>query len=573
MWLIESLAQTARWFAALSRRMFRAAPLATSLVIFTTLLSQIFQLLAMLLPLKVVLLMGSDGIPRFFPSMFQEFDREKLVITLSITAVVLYGAYLLMRSASEQAAATGAEILDSKNRKLALFPNQHALTRGTYRSVASAAAGLIFSFAAWLGITVIYPKLGWSLLGVVLFSFGIICAQGARSENFRAWFYESYSGLMENVSALGLFLCLALFVTDYLSGRMPSLLIAIISILLARQLLSRLPSSLTDITKLNRQRMKIDSLFFHGVPFDDRSAKKSENIYQLLLPSARDSWLPALVEEAVDEAPAIESINWYQMGVPNVLALRCSTKSSGRDLLIKLYPPQKQHQADHEITLLSEEGTDRICPPLIHLTHIDNRQCLIFDIDGLKRVNPDSWQDCAEQLLIRTVEIEPSPNLTRRYVRSKNALPQRLRARQRWLSVVAQEHRERRLVEELEERLPAIQDRIERLPHYIRNPDFSRNTLLGAANGSVRSVHWARWSLEPIGADWPPGSAIRLLDALKQHTNKRVLLALDPGDVQTAALLFQFDRFCNQQKFSDAIELIPRILQPSVSDILGTGTI
>jgi hypothetical protein len=562
MWLIESIKLTARWFASLARRMFRAAPGATATVVLTTLFAQIFQLFAMVLPLKVVLLMGSHGIPRFFPDMFKEFDRGKLVVLLSATAVVLYGAYLLMRSISERAAQAGAETLDSRNRKLSLFPNQHALSRDTYRSVASASAGILFSAIAWLGITAIYPKLGLELLGIVCTVFAAICVWGARNQTFQDWFLESYSDLLEYVSAAGLFLCLALFVSDYLSETMPSLLIAIISILLARQLLSRLPSSLTTIARLKKRQLKIDSLFFHGVPFDDRPGKSSENIFELLQPSAQQNWLPNLLDE-IGDLELLEPPTWTQLGIPNVLALRCRTKQADselRDLLIKLYPSQKQHLADHEITLLSEEHIEQISPPLTHATHIDNRQCLVYDISGLHKITAEDGRELSTRLLMQTADIEPSANLTRRYLRSKNALPQRLKTRSRWLSLVAQSSQERRLVEELEKQLPYIRSRIEALPHYIRNPDTGSNTLLAATNGSVRATHWARWSLEPVGADWPVGKAGDLFIEISRQTKRRSLLQVEPNDVQIAALLFQFDRLCNRQKFTDAISLIPELV-------------
>ena len=53
-------------------------------------LSQIAALLAFFLPLKVVILLGSEGFPRYFPQAWAAYDRDMLVASLCAATEVFY---------------------------------------------------------------------------------------------------------------------------------------------------------------------------------------------------------------------------------------------------------------------------------------------------------------------------------------------------------------------------------------------------------------------------------------------------------------------------------------------------
>jgi len=52
-----------RWFFSVGLKVFHVVPWATSLGVVCTLVSQVASLLAALLPLKVIILLGSERIP------------------------------------------------------------------------------------------------------------------------------------------------------------------------------------------------------------------------------------------------------------------------------------------------------------------------------------------------------------------------------------------------------------------------------------------------------------------------------------------------------------------------------
>src|SRR5699024_1263303 len=78
-----ALAVGLRWNASLGVKFLRVVPYATVIIVLLTLISQIAMLLASVLPLKVVLMLGSDGVPRYFPAFLTSLNRDVLIGVLT----------------------------------------------------------------------------------------------------------------------------------------------------------------------------------------------------------------------------------------------------------------------------------------------------------------------------------------------------------------------------------------------------------------------------------------------------------------------------------------------------------
>ena len=65
--LQQQIKATIGWCISLGVKFVKVVPIITGLVQISTLASQIFLLLAFFLPLKVIILLGSDKTPAYFP--------------------------------------------------------------------------------------------------------------------------------------------------------------------------------------------------------------------------------------------------------------------------------------------------------------------------------------------------------------------------------------------------------------------------------------------------------------------------------------------------------------------------
>jgi hypothetical protein len=112
--------------------------------------------------------------------------------------------------------------------------------------------------------------------------------------------------------------------------------------------------------------------------------------------------------------------------------------------------------------------------------------------------------------------------------------------------------------------LGALQERLRGMPLQIRSPGQNRGTIFLDDVDGVVSLQWTRWTLDPVGSGWPvdEGSLGRLDQILDDVRIWRPeLRSVTRDQVSLAALLFELERLCRAQLFTDAIELIPRLIE------------
>ena len=72
----------------LTRRIYQCSPLRLVTGIPLVLVNQVSFILALMLPLKVIIMLGSDGVPRYFRFFMTEETRTQWMVGLAFGAVV-----------------------------------------------------------------------------------------------------------------------------------------------------------------------------------------------------------------------------------------------------------------------------------------------------------------------------------------------------------------------------------------------------------------------------------------------------------------------------------------------------
>lgn len=181
---LHNLRNIVRWTLGLGNKFRRKAPLATTLCVLASLTSQTAMLVAFLLPLKVVILLGADGLPRYYPPALAGLGRETLIIWLSGASVAFYGLNLLAEKVVGIAANRGAIRLLASTGKMILFEDQNEIAGSAYKQFTSSLAGSVFVFLAILILLWIYPVIPF-LLFVYLTVIVLTLAALAKHANIR----------------------------------------------------------------------------------------------------------------------------------------------------------------------------------------------------------------------------------------------------------------------------------------------------------------------------------------------------------------------------------------------------
>lgn len=555
--------KTFRWSLSLGAKFVRVVPLHTLTIVLLTLVSQIATLLASFLPLKVVILLGSEGMPRYFPASFSQIDRDTLIASLSVATVGFFILVLLSERLIDMTTARSTRHLLAKSHKIVLFENQDEIAANAYQRYSRALAGGVFVFLALLGLIPFYPTMVGVMVGYGVLAVLITYLLHKIKPAFREGLEVNLNSVLKLIGGIGFFAAFGYLVADFIFWNPPSFIVAIVSLLASRQISQRATGAIGDLSTLQKQRLKLDALFFHGKALLPEKLRADKTMWPLLAPEKREEWVRPVLKELLGKSPRGLKIRWHQLGMPNVAGLEVCTEDEC--YLIKLFETNRSSLALHEATLMMESLQGFPSLPWVGSTRLGNHHCLVYSLPTGKSPKQRQVKKLRGHLKTQLLAVTPPKTLVQRFQRSRPMLWQRLDGIA-WdrLQVAVNIPEQRGQVRVLLAQLSALQQELQALPIAVVIPKIQPEAVWLTEEGEVLYIEWGRWSLEPVGAGWfenlqmLPFLESRLAEAVQQRPS---LAKVIPPQVELAALTFAMEQECNRQNFVQALELLAPLLE------------
>ncbi|MCE9662537.1 hypothetical protein LY622_03700 [Halomonas sp. M5N1S17] len=571
MWFYRVALHHLYWSAAVLKKFFKLVPLPTMIVVVLTLVSQFSRMLAFFLPLKVIILIGSTGIPRYFPDSWAAFDRDVLVVTLSLATVFFYAVSLLSEKLLSYTAEKGAAGVVQGTNKLVLFTNQDEVASQAYQKLAAGLATGVLTIVIALLFAFIYPTFLFAALIYVLSASAFVSLMGrnAESRNELQLKAATLSGLLSGIGFMFLF---AFMVVDFLLWEGVGFIVAIISLLLSRQLLTRLDGVIKDAIWLSGKRLQVNAIFFTGhrlekMPEHSRN-KKFWNF--LSLSEGSESLLPVLSQIKGEELGEDAQIacRWTQSGLVDVLAFEVELKEPEGVIeryLLKVFGKRQRKAAMSEADILSSATGHLLpVPELVYIGQIEGFDVHLFRLPEWCAPGRCAATKVQIEWLAKYWQVEPDRTLANRYQRSHPLLQHRLGVKMlERLAAVAGDSDDKTSIAQTKDRFEDILEELNLLPLALINPGVPKDLSFVSETGELLQTHVGNWSLEPIGVGLPCADAWlpNLKDMLEEAGEKRdSLLSIPPERAHLCACCSAFEQHFNKQRYADAISLLPVIL-------------
>ncbi|WP_337133530.1 hypothetical protein, partial [Staphylococcus aureus] len=226
--MLENILIALRWSFSIGNKFLRVVPKDTLVIVAATLVSQFSILLAFLLPLKILMLLGSTGVPRYFPTVFANYDRDVLVIVLSLAAIGFYLMYFVAEKLIVYGSRHGADLLLRRSHKITLFENQEGIASRGYQRYARSLASGVFLFLVASVIAWLYSELLLVLIVYVVLAFFTLAMLYAKGGKLRSGLDEAPGPIVNTATSIGFLLAFGFMVAQFLFGNPPGLLVAII---------------------------------------------------------------------------------------------------------------------------------------------------------------------------------------------------------------------------------------------------------------------------------------------------------------------------------------------------------
>lgn len=286
---------------SLARKLFSATAGPAGAAIGLFIAGQLFLVSAFILPLKILLLAGADGVPAFLAAWVTPAQMPWLIYSLAVAAIMSYLLHLASEKGSRTAIERGAADLVARARKLALFDQQDELAKNAYAAFSRIAGStflILFFFSLLLLLNpLLFALVLAALIASILLTYGMADSASALGRYTRRLLRYELGRFLSVISA-GLFLlAFALILWQMLDDRLDNALVAMVCLLLLRQTTNRLSGLVRDAATLATQRHRINALFFTHLRFEETVAphRRPGSFFELLHPDQRARWLGDLL--------------------------------------------------------------------------------------------------------------------------------------------------------------------------------------------------------------------------------------------------------------------------------------
>ncbi|HEX7034367.1 MAG TPA: hypothetical protein VF210_01255 [Pseudomonadales bacterium] len=572
--LLQESREYDRWLSRVLGRFLRVRPLLTITTIGATTLSGVANLLAFFLPLKVIILVGSDGVPRYFRFFMDPDDKMPWVIGLSLGAVGLYALSMALDALADRCAHVGSAWVLREANELTLVNNQSGVAREYFARICSACGALLFVLVAFVGGLLlnfwVFVLLAGLLCLQYLFTALLLRRYEPGAVRGRGAYVAAHIGEYLNILGSANFLAVFGFiVAGFLWLGQNNLIVGILSILLGRQLQQNVTTFITQSLRLAPQKAMINTLVFkdHQLLRPERTVfQRFRRLFGSGARRRRIGQVRTLAGLSKRDVIRMKWIDPLSIGLAMFeWTVSDRNKPPKQQWLERIHFPSRHSALEHETFLFRhlDASSLRALPQQFRYT-ADQFVSQFYDYGLGVRLPRNQWPRHSLETTCHFLALQPPRALQEAYFGSKPILDARLHddfvAR---VDVAIDSDADAQRVAELMEALPRIRSRIRELPLCIHNPDIGPETAVLYAEGDVRFIAWGRWALEPVGYK------LNLFQLTEERLGKMVDAVRSRSDCPTdfsatdlrlVAALSQLEDCITKQWHRQALELIDTIL-------------
>lgn len=575
--LRSTAGSTIRWIGRVVRQFFRVTSKWTVTVISSLLVARYCRWLANVLPLKVILLAGSPGIPSYFQPFL---TQDQKLIAIALLATAAFGSYFLrlfLETFARRLSEKGGDALLAVSTGMTVVANQRSEMQSYFYRFTFLASDTLFVLVGLFLLLFLSPWLVVHLVSFALVALGFtVFALQPRPDHTRSRLaafiqdkYSSYLNILSSLAFLSGFLVLLLPIIEWGTEGVAhaTVLYAIIGVFLLRLMLGATSTSIKEMINLSRQRHLIDVFVFPERQMRKISAKDHMSVRELFRKPQRLEMFRSEFPDLVGQGDSLD-VRWQVPMMPGTQTFLVSVQAEGggpvRHYQLHAYPVKQNKNLDNEEllfrTVLRE---DLMAPRLVKRFLYGPFDCALYEA-GLGEVPPpSSWKQLQSAYALCVSGFEPPKPLVEAFSTSHPHLGERLNDEIiNRVELAIEDDGDAELFERFSGQLPDIRARLYEMPLSIANPDFRRATSTAVDDDRFNVMVWGRWKLEPLGFGLDLIGAEAAVEEILDHARKTrtdipsSLRAKDVEWVNTVAKLERYITGSNYREGLSAMRLV-----------------
>ena len=490
-------------------------------------MARVANLLAYLLPLKVVIFAADVTVPQFFWFVRPEEKTFWVGVLVAATLLVHLLAMVLDASVEYLSERGSARLLQIENKIIFTSELQNTASKHFQQHV-KIFANAIFFLCSLIVLAFFSQAIVITICILLLLMYAhvdsLLDRNSLHKTRARKLLDEKLSSFIQFWFSVIFFVSFALVLLHFFSISDGNILLPILSIMVLRQALATLSLAILDAVHLLKELENVIGIFRHS----EQLPKPVKNFYffEDFKPASRLS----IASHALKEFGSSEGgqkcdsywIDSEDVRVKTIL-VQSSTLPVTQKALLRFFSKKACGLQDNEMSLFRYVTREAVgAPALLGSFQYDSFFCDLLQFGESVNAQPSSWKSNKKQVLQSLWGFCPPQALIDAFASTHPLLHQRLSLPLvQLLEVAADTAKKRTLVDRFFAALPGLQIRLKHLPLFLYNPNLRPSSATHMLDGKIVITHWWNWSIEPLGGgrlyhqELP--ELIKMLPALRQN--------------------------------------------------------
>lgn len=569
------------WFSQVLGCFWKSKPGVTLVVVASAIVARVCNILAFMLPIKILLLAGSSGVPRYFRFFIEPAHKMEWIVGLAAAALIFYLLSLVLESVSDRLAEVGGADVMSRANDISVVVEQQEKVKNYYALSCHLWANFLFVILAlvalsWLNLWALFTVLGLVAIEYLYSAWALRADRESSLTRSGLYIRDNLGRYLKMLSSVNFFISFSVVLLPFFLDVDANILMAIASVKILRQVFRTLRAIFVSAVNLSKQKDRISPLVFRHVQVERKNQRHSVTLMQLFDKSYRSEWLARRLSYIIPEGEGI-TVNWRDPSIKSMNALSVDAGSrfnNGSEALqLQIFGDKWSHYQENESFLFAKASRQNLLAPDLVTSFTEaGFPCQVLDTTGGIQVSESQWVDLERRILQRHWHYAPPDSLVSAYTASHPLLHQRLTGSLlERLKVAAESQEEIKRLQAFVRRLCDLMEFVGKFPLYIYNPNIAPENVLELPDSVGALVTtWGEWGLEPIGIRLPAGlkkyGLQQLVNELKEE-RLDVPLWFNVDCLRLASQLWRLESLIGAQRYKAALATITNILEnPAVCE-------
>lgn len=559
----------------LTHRLLKCAPMGFLMAIPLVVISEVSFVLSFMLPLKIVILIGSDGVPRFLQFFMTQETKNAWVIFLGLLSIGFFLLHLASVKGVSGLGFRGGEAIREHTAKATLFDAEETFAQQVFVRTAEAwGTGLMVVGGLLLGLL-----LEWRLVILLLVAMiieALILAwywnrqQAPEKEESRRKFSDQRVTILKSLAGVNTLIVFGGLVVLFLTEPEMNFLTGLVMFILTRQILQRAVKSVQGGYFLVQQKDRIGPLVHPGHQIQDKRKASLVSFEALLMPADRYKIFEAIRQYAIGiDDWDDRQWRWQDWDLSGqALFVSPAPTPESQELRLKILSSADSAGLAREVMFYESQSCEALglSAQMLATGKVHGRGFLLLASPVLYSCGPKVFAQLQSTIRERLWGLRVDSDLARRLTRSYPSLHLRLDiGRFNRIRAGCNDPTEESMLDAFLNALPSIRARVETLPKVLVNKNLSASNIRVTVEDAPIILNWDELSFDVIGS----GLSTKDLDSKHPpEAIKRVLLKsrslpidrIDEQALRCVPQLTKLERLVNSGSYSGALKVLPLIM-------------